>query len=71
MYPLRSGTVMNTLANFVDINGDAGKQIFYLKMDIEEHELGVLPELLESGVLLHVQQFALEFHLSPIHAQER
>ena len=62
---------MDTLTNFIETNGDAGKEVSYLKMDIEEHELAVLPELLESGVLQHVQQFALEFHLNPIRAQER
>ena len=70
-FSLWSGTTMDTLANFMETNGDAGKRMFYLKMDIEEHELGVLPELLDSGVLQHVEQFALEFHLNPIHAQQR
>ena len=52
-------------------NGDNGKRMFYLKMDIEGAELEVLPELLESGVLDRVDQLALEFHLEEIHEKQR
>ena len=39
------------------------EKISYLKLDIEGHELEVLPNALKEGLLTNVQQIGMEFHL--------
>lgn len=40
------------------------KIIDYLKIDIESYEWKVLPQILESGMLDHIRQLAIEVHLT-------
>ena len=37
-------------------NGDSGKQITYLKLDVEGTEIGCMKKWLQSGVMKYVQQ---------------
>jgi len=56
---------MDTLDNIIDNNNHADTTIEYLKVDIEGHELGAggLQHWLQTGVLHHVNQLAMELHL--------
>jgi hypothetical protein len=51
-----------TLEEAIIRNGDEGKAITYLKMDVEGAELLALPEIVESGVLKNVKQIGIEMH---------
>lgn len=50
------------LEDFIKDNGDEGKKITYLKVDIEGSELKAIPTWLESDVLKNVQQIGIELH---------
>lgn len=43
-------------------NGDQGKTISYLKMDIEHNERSVLPQLFKTNILDKVEQIGVEMH---------
>ena len=62
---------MDTLQGFMEANGDQGRRMFYLKMDVEGAELAVLPEWIHSGALEGVGQLAMELHLQSIHTDQR
>jgi len=62
---------METLKSLMLNNGDGNSSIFFLKVDIEGHELDALPEWIESGALEKVDQLAMEFHLGRIHWEKR
>ena len=70
-----SGTLKNTAADgtvrqmpvlslldSIKLFGDEGKEITYLKIDIEGAEFGALPSMLESGVFEQVRQMGIEMH---------
>ena len=40
---------------------------YFVKIDIEGHELAGLPNWLETGALKNVNQLALELHLTGLH----
>lgn len=42
--------------------GDSGKEISYLKVDIEGAELSSMKNWISSGVLFHVNQIGIEIH---------
>jgi len=58
----------DTLANIVAENGHNDTMIEYLKIDIEGHELGGLPNWIATDALRNVHQIALELHLSSLHS---
>jgi hypothetical protein len=62
---------METLSTLLRANHHEASRVFYLKVDIEGAELAALPEWLESGVLEHVEQLAMELHLPPVHQEQR
>ena len=70
-----SGTLKNTAADgtvrqmpvlslldSIKLFGDEGREITYLKIDIEGAEFGALPSMLESGVFEQVRQMGIEMH---------
>ena len=57
----------NTLASILAENGHTESVIEYLKIDIEDHELAAFPDWLVTGALKHVNQVALELHLTKLH----
>ena len=52
-----------TLGTILARFGHMNEKISYLKLDIEGHELEVLPNALKEGLLTNVQQIGMEFHL--------
>ena len=54
-----------TLSEIMKLNGHSRTKISYLKIDIEGHEMGGLPEWLKAGALDNVTQIAIEIHLNP------
>ena len=44
------------------MNGDAGKKISYLKVDVEGAEHKAISEWIRSGILDHVKQIGIEIH---------
>ena len=61
---------VKTLHTLMEENGDIGKSISYLKMDVEGSELKIMDQLLETGVLANVKQFGIEMHTSHLIGQE-
>ena len=57
---------LDTLRSILETNGHTRTKIFYLKLDIEGVELLGLSKWLNSGVLDHVQQIAIKFHLHKV-----
>jgi len=51
-----------TLEMAMQKNGDHGKKITYLKLDIEQSEVEVLRELIDSEILKNVGQIGVEIH---------
>jgi len=68
---LRKGLMMDTLSNLLAANDHLFSQIFYLKVDIENAELGTLPQWIESGILQRVDQLGIELHLGEVHQDQR
>ena len=63
------GTIENlgpvlTLKDCMEIMGDLGKNISYLKVDIEGAELEAIPEWIDSVALDLVSQMGIEIHTS-------
>ncbi|KAK3084443.1 hypothetical protein FSP39_013601 [Pinctada imbricata] len=58
------GTIwkLNTLKTILEMLNHTNRRIDILKMDIEDNELQVLPEMIRSGAMRNVAQFYLEFH---------
>jgi hypothetical protein len=65
-YTTKKGWQMKSLSSIykmlVPLHGE--KIIDYLKMDIEEAEWDVLPQLISSGMLAKVRQLGVEFHFA-------
>ena len=57
---------VTTLKNAIEANGDLGKEITYLKVDVESSEIKAIPEWIESGVLKNVRQIGIELHTGKI-----
>ena len=53
---------VKTLQKLLKENGDWGKNISYLKMDVEGNEIWCLNQWLKSEVMQNVQQFGIEMH---------
>ena len=53
---------VKTLKSLLKENGDWGKPISYLKMDVEGNEIWCLNQWLKSGVMQNVHQFGIEMH---------
>ena len=53
---------VKTLKSLLKANGDWGKSISYLKMDVEGNEIWCLNQWLKSGVMQNVRQFGIEMH---------
>ena len=51
-----------TLQDAIELMGDKGKTISYLKVDIEGAEHRAIPEWISSGVLDKVTQIGIELH---------
>lgn len=51
-----------TLDEALRQNGDEGKEITYLKMDVEGAEFVALPQMIESKVFTNVRQMGIEMH---------
>ena len=61
IYRMLSTTAVS--ANDKQRHHDSDAVIDYLKMDIEWDEWGVLPQIIESGMLAKIRQLTVEFHL--------
>ena len=56
---------MMTFEDILQLFGDTDKEITYLKIDIEGHELPAIRRwALKSGAFKNVQQFGIEIHLT-------
>lgn len=51
-----------TLEEAIKRNGDEGKIVTYLKLDVEGAEFYALPQISKSGVLQNIQQIGIEMH---------
>ena len=60
-----------SLSTFLKENGDVGKQISYLKMDIEGLEMASLKNWLKSGIFSKVDQFGIEWHTGPFNIKRQ
>ena len=58
--------IVKNLQEILEEFKDFEKSISYLKMDVEGEELYLLENWIETNVLNNVQQFGIEFHLSPL-----
>lgn len=61
---------MRTLKTILVENGHAQETIDILKIDIEEWEWEVVPEMIQSGVLRNVRQLLIELHIVNIKTKE-
>ena len=55
-----------TLKEHIEKNGDLGKEITYVKVDIESAEIKAIPEWIQSGILQNVRQIGIELHTGKI-----
>ena len=53
-----------TIPTILNRYGHTNTRISYLKMDIEGHEMQVLPKALDEGTLTNVQQIGMEYHIN-------
>lgn len=53
---------VKSLETLIKENGDSGKEITYLKLDVEGTEIGCMKKWLQSGVMKYVQQLGVEMH---------
>ena len=58
---------MITLKDAFSNNGDLGKEITYLKVDIESSEIKAIPEWIQSGILENVRQIGMELHTGKLY----
>ncbi|XP_018015014.2 uncharacterized protein LOC108671930 [Hyalella azteca] len=56
------GRTLVTYKDALAANGHVGAQVHYLKIDIEEQEYHVLPNIFDSGLLENVWQLHMEIH---------
>ena len=56
---------IRTLKTLIDENGDAGKNISYLKIDIEGMEFISFDNWFQSAVFKNVDQLGIEIHMHP------
>ena len=57
---------ITTLKDAISSNGHFGKEITYLKVDIESSEIKAIPEWIQSGVLENVRQIGMELHTGKV-----
>ena len=57
---------ITTLKDAISKNGHLGKEITYLKVDIESSEIKAIPEWIQSGVLENVRQIGMELHTGKV-----
>ena len=53
---------VTTLKDAIESNGDLGKEITYIKVDIESSEIKAIPQWIKSGILKDVRQIGIELH---------
>ncbi len=53
------------------MNGDFGKTITYLKVDVEGSEIKSIPQWIDSGILDYVKQIGIEIHTAPDYVPDR
>ena len=58
---------LDTLENIIKNNGDEGRMINFLKVDIEGDELESVPQWLKSNILENIQQIQMEVHTTEKH----
>ena len=56
-----------TLKDAIAAFGDEGREIAYLKVDVEGSELKAIPDWVDDGSLSHVTQIGMELHTGPVH----
>ena len=56
------GKPCKTLQDIIQSNGHLETKITYLKVDIEREEIEAIPQWLQSGAMVNVQQFGVEIH---------
>ena len=56
-----------TLKDIIKKNGDLGKEITYVKVDVESSEIKAIPEWIQSGILQNVRQIGIELHTGKMH----
>ena len=61
---------VNTLDEILKANGDDGKSISYLKIDIEGSEIAGIKQWLKSGVMKFVDQLGIEMHTRSIYIEK-
>ena len=57
---------VNTLENLIHENGDIGKNITYLKIDIEGTEFNSFENWFQTDIFKNVDQLGMEIHIHPI-----
>ena len=62
---------VTTLKDAIVRNGDFGKEITYIKVDIESAELKAIPEWIESGILKNVRQIGIELHTGQLYVDKK
>ena len=56
---------MRTLDTLLKENGEYGRRITYLKVDVEGYEIACLKQWLKSGVVNFIDQLGIEMHTGP------
>jgi len=59
------------LKDIVEMKGDIGKKISFLKVDVEGAEIKAMSEWIESGILDQVQQIGIEIHTGTDYIEEK
>ena len=57
---------MRTLDTLLKENGEYGRRITYLKVDVEGYEISCLKQWLKSGVVNFIDQLGIEMHTGPV-----
>ena len=58
----RGSMPVTTLKDAIANNGDLGKEITYVKVDVEGSEIEAIPEWIQSGIINDVRQIGIELH---------
>ncbi|KAJ8310293.1 hypothetical protein KUTeg_012158 [Tegillarca granosa] len=53
---------MRTFETMMEETGHKGKIVDFMKMDVESSEWGSVPQMISSGVMKNIRQFAFEIH---------
>ena len=56
---------VRTLDTLLKENGEYGRRITYLKVDVEGYEISCLKQWLKSGVVKFIDQLGIEMHTGP------